>query len=69
YPQDVRRPLSPDTRVLAIHSRDDQVVTPKASIVEDTINPGAGNIEVSGTHSGLIFNRAVYRHLADFLSS
>jgi pimeloyl-ACP methyl ester carboxylesterase len=69
YPQDVRRPLSSGTRVLAISSRDDQVVPARASQVGDGVVAGAQNIEVGGTHSGLIFNRAVYGHLATFLAS
>jgi pimeloyl-ACP methyl ester carboxylesterase len=64
YPADLRRPLSEATRVLSIRSRDDLIVSPEACVV-----PGARNIEVGGTHSGLVYNRAVYPELAAFLAS
>jgi hypothetical protein len=64
YPEDLRRPLSPTTRVLSVYSRDDQVVSPDACPV-----PDARNVEVSGSHSGLVYNRAVYRELAAFLAT
>lgn len=64
YPEDLRRALHPATRILSICSRDDPIVSPSACIV-----PGAENIEVSGTHSGLVYNRAVYRALARFLAA
>ena len=63
YTDDLRRDLSPSTRVLAIYSRDDQIVPPSACKV-----PGATNLEVSGTHWGLVYNRAVYPPLARFLA-
>jgi hypothetical protein len=50
---------APETRVLSIYSREDPIVPPKASIVEC-----ARNVEVTGTHSGLVYNSAVYRELA-----
>ena len=62
YTDDLRRDLSDDTRVLAIFSRDDQIVAPAACQV-----PGATNLEVRGTHSGLVYNRAVYPPVARFL--
>ena len=66
YTQDLRRDLSPRTRVLAVYSRDDQIVSPAACQVA----PGIGtNVEVTGTHSGLVYNRAVYPTLARFLAS
>ena len=64
YVQELRRPLSPSTRLLSIASRDDAIVNPAAAVV-----PGAQNIEVSGTHSGLVYNAAVYRELAHFLAA
>lgn len=64
YPEDLLRPLSPQTRVLAVCSRDDGVVSPEACPV-----PGARNVEVGGTHSGLVYNRAVYPELASFLAA
>jgi triacylglycerol lipase len=63
YPADLRRPLSAFTRILSVYSREDQIVAPNASRV-----PGARNVEVDGTHSGLVYNRAVYRTLAPFLA-
>ena len=60
---DLRRPLSPRTRVISIYSRDDVVVSPRACPV-----PGALNVEVTGTHSGLVYNRAVYQELAAALA-
>ena len=63
YPEDLRRPLAATTRVLSIRSRDDQIVGPEACVV-----PGARNVEVGGTHSGLVYNRAVYPELARFLA-
>ncbi len=64
YPDDLRRPLSPATRMLSIYSRDDRIVPPSACPV-----PGARNVEVGGTHSGLAYNRAVYPEVATFLAS
>jgi pimeloyl-ACP methyl ester carboxylesterase len=64
YTQDLRAELHPRTRVLSIHSRDDQIVPPRACEVRD-----ATNVEVGGTHSGLVFNRAVYPTIARFLAS
>jgi pimeloyl-ACP methyl ester carboxylesterase len=64
YVEDVRRDLSPGTKVLSIASRDDGIVAADASRVE-----GAENIEVGGTHGGLVYNRAVYPHIARFLAA
>jgi len=61
---DLRRPLSPQTQVLSVYSRDDAVVPPSASPM-----PGARNVEVGGTHSGLVYNQAAYRELAAALAS
>jgi len=63
YTDDLRRDLSVDTRILAIFSRDDQIVTSAACQV-----PGATSLEVRGTHSGLVYNRAVYPPVARFLA-
>jgi hypothetical protein len=60
---DIAGPLDPATTVVSIYSRDDGVVPPSASPVE-----GAVNIEVSGTHSGLVYNADVYRHLGRVLA-
>jgi triacylglycerol lipase len=63
YPHDLRQPLNPATKVLAVYSRDDPVVAPTACHVE-----GAENHEVGGTHSGMVYNRAAYPVLARFLA-
>jgi len=63
YTVDLRRDLSPATRVLAVRSRDDQVVPARATQVS-----GGENVEVTGTHSGLVYNRAVYPLIGRFLS-
>jgi len=64
YTDDLRRPLHAATRVLAVCSRDDPIVFPAGCPV-----PDAENVEVSGSHSGLVYNRAVYRALARFLAT
>ena len=64
YPEDLTRPLAESTRVLSVRSRDDPIVGPDACVVE-----GARNVEVGGSHSGLVYNRAVYPELAAFLAS
>jgi pimeloyl-ACP methyl ester carboxylesterase len=63
YPADLRRPLHARTRVVSIYSRDDPIVPAEACPIE-----GARNVEVGGTHSGLAFNAAVYRVLAEELA-
>jgi triacylglycerol lipase len=63
FPSDLRRDLHPDTQVVSIFSRNDPIVPAEATVV-----PGARNIEVSGTHSGLAYNRAVYKALASVLA-
>jgi hypothetical protein len=63
YIDDLRRELSPATKVLSIRSRDDQIVPPGASEVRR-----GDNAVVGGTHSGLVYNRAVYPLLAGFLA-
>jgi len=63
YPEELLAPLPAATRVYAIYSSVDPVVAPAASSI-----PGAVNIEVTGTHSGLVVNRDVYRHLAGVLA-
>jgi triacylglycerol lipase len=62
FPNDLRRDLHPETTVVSIFSNRDPIVPAQASVV-----PDARNIEVSGTHSGLAYNRAVYKALADSL--
>ena len=64
YVNDLRRPLSSTTRVLSLYSRDDLVAHPSSCVVA-----GAHNVEVGGSHSGLVYNRAVYAELASFLAT
>jgi triacylglycerol lipase len=63
FPVDLRRPLSRQTKVIAIYSGDDPVVPSWSCPV-----PGAQNIELSGTHTGLVYNSSVYRELADAIT-
>jgi triacylglycerol lipase len=63
FPIDLRRALSRQTKVVSIYSRDDPVVPSWSCPL-----PRAQNIEVSGTHTGLVYNSAVYRQLADALT-
>ena len=42
-----------------MYSLDDPIVPPSACLVA-----GARNVEVHGTHSGLVFNQEVYEELA-----
>ena len=62
FATDVREPLSVETTVASIFSRNDPIVPARACSV-----PGAENIEVGGTHSGLVYNGAVYRNIARIL--
>ena len=64
YTDDIRRPLHPTTRVLSLFSREDPIVPPGACRVWN-----GENVEVSGSHGGLVANRAVYPHLARFLAT
>ncbi len=59
FVDNMRASLAPQTIVLSIYSREDPIVPPQSSIVT-----GARNVEVTGTHSGLVYNPAVYRELA-----
>jgi triacylglycerol lipase len=63
FPVDLRSLLSQQTKVVSIYSSNDPVVPAWSCPV-----PGAHNIEVSGTHTGLVYNSTVYRELADVLT-
>lgn len=63
YIEDLFAPWPNTTRVTSIYSTDDPVVSPHASVIE-----GATNIPVTGTHGGLVVNKAVYPHLARALA-
>lgn len=57
------------TKVMSIASNQDPIVPTVASDLRHA-GPGIGdNVTVSGSHSGLAHNRAVYEHLARFLAS
>lgn len=56
---DMRGALSSQTTVLSIYTREDAIAPPEVCLVT-----GARNVEVGGTHSGLVFNPAVYREIA-----
>ena len=64
FPVDLQRPLSAKTKVVSIYSRDDPIVPAWSCQVA-----GGENVQVTGTHTGLAFNRAVYRALASALAS
>ncbi|HVP05763.1 MAG TPA: alpha/beta hydrolase [Dehalococcoidia bacterium] len=63
FPADFLRPLHGQTKVTSIYSRDDAIVSAVACPV-----PGARNIEVRGTHVGLVYNSVVYRNIAEVLA-
>ncbi len=67
YPKVLMAPLPEETRAYAVYSSDDPVVAPAASPLPDQV-PGAVNVEVTGSHSGLVVNAAVYRHLGQMLA-
>jgi pimeloyl-ACP methyl ester carboxylesterase len=64
YTVDLRRDLSPATRVLAVSSREDRVVGSRGTQVTR-----GENVTVGGTHSGLVYNRAVYPLIGRFLAA
>jgi pimeloyl-ACP methyl ester carboxylesterase len=64
YVDDLGESLPPGTRVLSVYTSEDRIVAPSMSRV-----PEGTNVEVTGTHSGLVYNRAVYRELGRFLAS
>jgi len=63
FTTDLRRTLAPATLVLSIRSADDAIVAPESCVVAD-----GRNLEVRGTHTGLVFNPDVYRLLAEHLA-
>ncbi len=62
-PDDFPRPLSAQTTVVSIDSSADPIVPASACLVA-----GARNVEVHGTHSGLVYNREVYEELVTSLA-
>jgi DNA-binding GntR family transcriptional regulator len=62
--RDFARPFpSEEVRLTSIYSKEDGVVHWQCQII-----PDADTIEVTGSHVGLIFNRKVYRAIADALA-
>jgi pimeloyl-ACP methyl ester carboxylesterase len=65
FMDDYRDPFPDDlVRLTSIYSRGDGVVRWEGALV-----PEANCVEVTGSHIGLIFNRAVYRVIADALAT
>jgi pimeloyl-ACP methyl ester carboxylesterase len=62
YIEDLLAPIPTATRVTAIYSTVDPIVAAAACPID-----GAHNIAITGTHSGLVFNREAYRHIANAL--
>jgi pimeloyl-ACP methyl ester carboxylesterase len=60
--EDLRAPLAPDVRAVAIYSRSDGIVSWRACL-----DPGARQVEVDSSHAGMSVNRAVYQVLAEIL--
>jgi triacylglycerol lipase len=60
---DMRQPLNPATQLVSFYTRDDAVVSPEACQI-----PGARNVELRGTHSGLVYNVDLLRELAAILA-
>jgi pimeloyl-ACP methyl ester carboxylesterase len=56
--------LPGNVRMTAIYTRDDRIVGYPDALVRE---PGARNIEVRGSHIGLVVNPAVYRRLGHLL--
>ncbi len=63
--ESLRRPLSDSVEQAAIYTKSDGVVDWRCCINEDPET----DIEVPGTHVGLVFNAGVYRHVARILAS
>ena len=63
FPADLARPLSVHTRVLSVYSSEDPIVPAWACPY-----PGAENVEVTGTHSGLAYNHGALKAIADCLA-
>ena len=60
--EDLREPLTPDVRAVAIYSRSDGCVSWRACL-----DPCARQIEVESSHTGMSVSLAVYRVLAEIL--
>jgi len=63
FVRDYRAPFPEDVRLTSIYSKGDGVVRWESCLVDY-----ADNVEVTGSHVGLAFNRKVYRVLGEALS-
>jgi triacylglycerol lipase len=64
YLEDLLAPMPSAVRTTAIYSHEDAIIPPEAAHLQN-----AENIEVSGTHTGLVFNQQVFEHLGRILSA
>jgi triacylglycerol lipase len=64
FARDYAAPFPAEIPLTSVYSREDGVVWWEACLV-----PYARNVEVTGSHVGLAFNRKVYRVLADALAA
>jgi triacylglycerol lipase len=62
FREDLRAPLAPDVRAIAIYSRSDGIVSWRACL-----DPCACQLEVESSHTGMPVNRQVYRALTEIL--
>jgi pimeloyl-ACP methyl ester carboxylesterase len=62
FREELRQPLMPDVRGVAIYSRSDGCVSWRACL-----DPWARQVEVESSHTGMSVNIAVYRALAEIL--
>jgi triacylglycerol lipase len=62
FRDDLRAPLPPDVRAVAIYSRSDGIVSWQACL-----DPAAEQLEVESSHVGMSVNARVYRELARIL--
>jgi len=63
YSQDYRAPFPESVPITSLYSKGDGVVRWRACVV-----PYARNVEVTGSHIGLAFNRQAYREIAHTLA-
>jgi pimeloyl-ACP methyl ester carboxylesterase len=63
FREDLREPLTPAVRAVAIYSRSDGIVSWRACL-----DPCARQVEVESSHTGMSVNLAVYRVLAEILN-
>lgn len=62
FREDLRAPLPPDLRAVAIYSRSDGIISWRACL-----DPCAEHVEVESSHAGMSVNLGVYRELARIL--